>query len=107
MTHLGRVTGEHSQCIDPTGQVQNPLAYSDGRVTFTSASGDQLFATFEGTLIPTDVPGFFAAANPFEIVGGTGRFEGASGGGQVTGSLDLRVAETPIVLNLEGVLVMP
>ena len=50
---------------------------------------------------------FFSADNPFEIVGGTGRFDGASGGGRATGSLDLRVAETPIVLNLDGVLVLP
>jgi hypothetical protein len=78
-----------------------------GRVTFTSANGERLVATFAGTLIPTDVPGLFAADNPFAIVSGTGRFEGASGGGRATGSLDLRVPETPIVLNLEGELIIP
>jgi hypothetical protein len=107
MTHLGRVTGEHSQCIDPTGELQNPLAFSDGQVTFTGANGDQLFVTFAGVLTPTDVPGLLAAQNPFTIVGGTGRFVGAQGGGTATGSLDVRVPETPLVLNLHGILMLP
>jgi hypothetical protein len=107
MTHLGRVTGAHSQCIDPTGEHQNPLAFTNGIVTFTASNGTKLFATFAGVLQPTDEPGVFAAANPFQIVGGTGRFEGATGGGRATGSLDLRVPETPLVLDLDGTLVLP
>jgi hypothetical protein len=106
MSHLGRVIGVHSQCIDPTGELQDPLAFSDGRVTLTAASGDQLFLTFAGTLTPTEVEGVLGVNNPFQIVGGTGRFEGAAGGGAATGSLDVRVPETPLVLNLDGTLIL-
>ena len=106
MTHLGLVTGAHSQCIDPTGEHQDPLAFSNGIVTFTAKNGTKLFATFAGVLQPTEVPGVFTVSNPFQIVGGTGRFEGATGGGSATGSLDLRVPETPVVLDLEGTLVL-
>lgn len=107
MTHLGRVIGEHSQCIDPTGELQNPLEFSDGEVTFTGANGDQLFVTFAGVLTPTEIPGVLAAQNPFIVVGGTGRFVGAQGGGTATGSLDVRVPETPLILNLDGTLILP
>jgi hypothetical protein len=107
MTHLGRVTAEHSQCIDPTGVLQDPLTFTDGRMTVTAANGDKLFLAFAGTLIPTDVAGFFDVNNPFQIVGGTGRFEGATGGGTASGSLDVGVPEAALVLNLDGKLFLP
>jgi hypothetical protein len=107
MTHLGRVTGEHSQCIDPTGVLQDPLIFTNGQVTVTAANGDQLFLTFAGTLMPSDAPGVFNVNNPFQVVGGTGRFAGAAGGGTASGSLDVRVPETPLVLNLDGTLSLP
>ena len=54
--------------------------------TLTAANGDTLVLedTFHST--PPDAGGAFTFAGDFEVVGGTGRFAGATGGGTVTGS---------------------
>lgn len=106
-TFLGRFTGVHSQCIDPTGTQQDPLAFTDGRASFTSAKGDVLHTTFAGTLIPTSRPGVFALDNPVQIVGGTGRFAGATGTARARGEVDLTVPEGPFFLVVEGSLMLP
>lgn len=82
LTQLGAVGIAGNDCVlftPPTGVI------SDGVLTITAANGDQLFATIEGTeVLPTpEVPGTIEGA--FAIVGGTGRFEGAVGGGRFTG----------------------
>jgi hypothetical protein len=54
--------------------------------TLTAANGDTLVLedTFHTT--PPDSGGAFTFGGDFEVVGGTGRFAGATGGGAVTGS---------------------
>jgi hypothetical protein len=106
-TFLGRFTGVHSQCIDPTGTVQDPLAFTDGRASFTAANGDVLHTTFAGTLIPTSRPGVFVLDNPVNIVGGTGRFAGARGTARARGVVDLTVPQAPFSLVIVGSLMLP
>ena len=54
--------------------------------TLTGANGDTLVLedTFQTT--PPDAGGHFTFGGTFEVVGGTGRFAGATGGGAVNGS---------------------
>ena len=82
LTQLGAVTIAGNDCVlftPPTGLI------ADGVLTITASNGDQLFATIAGTeVLPTpEVPGTIEGT--FAIVGGSGRFEGASGGGRFTG----------------------
>lgn len=53
-------------------------AVFDGGGTFTAANSDQLAFTYTGDFFPGPVP---AGLGPYEIDGGTGRFEGATGSG--------------------------
>ena len=65
MSHLGKVTASWRHCapvVLPT--------YTDGQVTFVAANGDTLAGEYDGV---TD------GDWPITLVGGTGRFEGASG----------------------------
>src|SRR5256714_12912747 len=72
-THLGRWVNEGTLFFDgSTGPPFPALAI----VNFTAANGDELDITVVGTLDPSGT----AIAN-FYIVGGTGRFANASGGG--------------------------
>jgi hypothetical protein len=66
-THLGRFTREASAVLQPDGVVV-------GTLVWTAANGDQLFANLEaGFVSPT------TAVGTYTFVGGTGRFENASG----------------------------
>jgi hypothetical protein len=66
-THLGRFTREASAVLQPDGVVV-------GTLVWTAANGDQLFASLEaGFVSPT------TAVGTYTFVGGTGRFENASG----------------------------
>ena len=71
-THLGQwtVTGNPKYTPDSNGVI-----HSSGEATLTAANGDKLVFTIDGILDP--VAGIDQGV--FHIVGGTGRFEGASG----------------------------
>lgn len=71
-THLGQwtVTGSPKYTPDSNG-----VLHSSGEATLTASNGDKLNFTIDGILDP--VAGVDQGV--FYIVGGTGRFEGASG----------------------------
>ncbi len=101
-THLGN-SGWHSLVtayMDPTDPFNNP-APQYGDMTFTAADGSQLLGSFEGenVLIPG---GGFNFWGSYEIVEGTGRFEGASGSGDYFGG-----GGNPASLTFEGELINP
>lgn len=82
-SHLGRFAGE--------GEVIQNVAdgsYS-GSFVWTTASGDSIYGTFDGQLIPTETPGLFDNVEYSTIVGGTGRFAGATGSVTEGGYVDL------------------
>ena len=95
---VGRFVAQHTHCLDPA----KPGAFTDGTVRLTAANGDQLWMTYAGQLVPTGKPGVFGLDNPFGIVGGTGRFADASGGGRVTGWVDL--VQGVSILDLDGII---
>jgi hypothetical protein len=99
-THLGSLTGVHSHCLDPATGV-----FTDGRVTFTAANGDQLAGTYgPGALMPGDRPGVFTFENWTAFTGGTGRFAGATGQAWTIGSVDLALPDKPFTLQIDGAL---
>ncbi len=83
MSHLGTVTVTNNHCT-----YLGDSSVSGGQLTMTAANGDELFMTYSG--------GFelvFEGGNPvrsditleWDIVGGNGRFDGATGSGEGIG----------------------
>ena len=73
--HLGKFTVAWKVVIDFT----TPGGVATGPGVFTAANGDQLFTTLAGVGFPTDDPNVVFIVEEQTIVGGTGRFAGASG----------------------------
>ena len=84
-THLGKFTHHFEFCNDwVSGIYPGPSGYMEAY--FVAANGDSLFLHVEGQVIdgrldhhPEDVIAYFT--DPWEIIGGTGIFEGATGHG--------------------------
>lgn len=102
-THLGRFQTQMSFCVDvadlfdnnppddPMGQLVDgeSIPYWDGAGTLTAANGDELRIAIAGEILPSTDPEFdFEFADPFTFEGGTGRFEGATGGGTTLSFVD-------------------
>jgi hypothetical protein len=51
--------------------------------TYTAANGDEVLTSATLTICPTSTPGVFQSSGTFTVIGGTGRFEGASGSGAI------------------------
>jgi hypothetical protein len=89
-THMGAVNVSRTHCFSP---FNNPPIY-DGEWEAVGADGDKVYGTYEGSLTFTE---FDANGDPirgtidsqFTITGGTGRFQGATGGGSVSADYDL------------------
>jgi len=90
-THLGQwtVTGNPKYTLDNNG-----VLHSSGEAAITAANGDKLQVQIEGVLDP--IAGVDQGV--FYFVGGTGRFEGASGSANfvvninpITGGFELTV----------------
>ena len=92
-TQLGKARGPAFGILDMI-----TLTYV-GEATWASPSGDAIAITFVGQFVPTDTPGLFDNIETIEIVGGTGRFEGATGacvaGGQFNFITQLAPAPAP------------
>lgn len=80
-THLGKMTGGFEFCAcGPDG------TYDASTSKFIAANGDILYVSVQGRVVPgreDDHPDHVVSywRDPFVILGGTGKFEGASGGG--------------------------
>ena len=72
-TQLGQFTLDIPHVVDHT----NGTAI--GSYEFTAANGDTLFAVFTGQAAPTSTPGVLYIVETATIIGGTGRFAGATG----------------------------
>jgi hypothetical protein len=88
-THLGEMYGSFKFCAlgpeNPDAQTPN-RTYAPSDSYMVAANGDILFVTISGQVVtgraddhPDYVVSYFR--DPFVILGGTGRFEGATGGG--------------------------
>jgi hypothetical protein len=92
-THLGKFTTVQSHCAAPPS-----LAFTLGEFTLTAANGDQVFGTYEGEFLPLEPP-LAAIDGALTFTGGTGRFEGATGGGDASGVQNLATGEATVVLD--------
>ncbi len=87
-THLGRFSTELTFCGGAGG------VYGGAEGYLEAANGDRLFIAIESGQVILFEPGsqpYYDAyfKDPFTITGGTGRFEGASGGGMTDSLVDL------------------
>ncbi|MCM4152433.1 hypothetical protein DHD05_12595 [Arenibacter sp. N53] len=78
-TPLGNFTGNFDFCVGPDG-------YGQTDAYMVTVKGDTLFVSIAGNVIPgrlDDHPEHVTSywQDPFEILGGTGRYQGARGGG--------------------------
>lgn len=83
-THVGNCIVHFDFCIGPFSN--DSSYYGDTFAYIVAANGDSLFVSIAGAVVSTpleDHPEYVVSyfRDPFEILGGTGRFEGASGGG--------------------------
>ena len=84
MTHGGRFEGHASHCAQ-LGLAPGVVSrYTDGRTSVRTANGDVLDGRYDNG---TTDPQTGALHDTFTITGGTGRFEGATGGGEEWGQL--------------------
>ncbi|HMB61455.1 MAG TPA: hypothetical protein VKN36_00180 [Eudoraea sp.] len=95
-THLGKFTTEIFFC-------GSGFDYKNGEGVFVAANGDELYFLVPspgeiGHVVPlpyVDPLYEFQFQDPFTFIGGTGRFEGASGGGYTDSYVDLFVDGDP------------
>jgi hypothetical protein len=79
ISHLGKVSWTTEHCFQLSAGT-----FGDAEVVITAANGDQLFGTYNGVLTgPTTF------AEILIITGGTGRFTGATGTIEETGSFNM------------------
>jgi hypothetical protein len=80
-THLGRFTWASVEFVDFAANPGGVVV--DGRsFTMTAANGDQMFGTYATVGFPNEA-GNLIIHGTFTIRGGTGRFVGATGGGNL------------------------
>lgn len=92
---LGDFTFSTSTCISPGGALS--------RGTFIIDFGADMFnGNFDGGSTPTDTAGISNTAWLFTILGGTGRFEDASGTFDGTGLADARTRPTHVTIDFVG-----
>lgn len=88
ITGAGHLSGTGRSAVLATHSIDTrTLAFTDGRLAIVSEKGT-LFATYAGQFVPTATPGLFAFDAPIVIIGGTGKFAGATGSGSLTGHVD-------------------
>jgi hypothetical protein len=97
-THLGRFTLEIPHVANPVTRI------GTGRFEFRAANGDMLIASYvgEATMI---APGVLSTVDTAIIIGGTGRFENATG--TFTGNRVFTIGAAPVTGTFEGTISMP
>ena len=79
-TLMGKVSVSQQMSVNlATGE------FFDGTFAWTAANGDKVFGIYHGNMIPTSDPTVSLIDGVFTFTGGTGRFEGATGGGTASG----------------------
>jgi hypothetical protein len=107
-THAGRFAGEGSHCsqLHMTPDGPGAVTYSDGRGTLVAANGSTLSLRWDnGTSGFDPATGMHWFRDRFTFDGGTGLFEGATGGGEEGGSFsdfEAILAGTPATMWMEG-----
>jgi hypothetical protein len=98
-SHLGKSTGEGSfEKNLMTGIV------TANKCTLTGANGDQIFCAVSYKLFPTNTVNVSDLELTFELTGGTGPYEGATGSGKGTGTFDASTNKGSFTIKGLGVL---
>ncbi len=100
-THMGKLQLDFYNCTPPGSTVTGI------EMTFVAANGDKVFADYAAAGLPPVGPDpmLLEITYEFEITGGTGRFEGASGGGLIMADIEWPGFETnywPTELTIKG-----
>jgi len=101
-THLGRMTAQS------IAEVVN-LATGEGAASyrFTAANGDEVLVNFVFTAIPISATAF-SIQGVWQVTGGTGRFDGASGSGTYEGQVEFTGPASALgQFELEGTISSP
>lgn len=91
-SHLGRTVMSSRHCT-PVGDL-----ITGGNMTLVSADGSEVYIQYSGSA-PFPIPGVtevIVVDLTFDIVGGSGRFEGAEGGGTMTAHVAFEGFEDPV-----------
>jgi hypothetical protein len=100
-TQLGKARGPAFAILDLT-----TLTYV-GEATWVAANGDAISITFVGQFVPTATPGLFDNVETFEVVEGTGRFQGATGACIAGGQFDAITQSAPAPVPFKGTISSP
>lgn len=84
--HLGRMTGTGSNCTE-FSLSEDAVAIWDGIATYVAADGSAITVAYEGVQ-QTPVGGVALATTTSTVISGTGRFEGATGAWEGSGTID-------------------
>ncbi len=99
-THMGLFSETQTHCLSlATGE------FSLGQFIINGANGETVSGTYSGLLVFTS-PTTASIQGVVRITGGTGKFAGATGGGNVSGTLDLSTGEANDLL-LKGTISRP
>jgi hypothetical protein len=97
-THMGESLFVAEAWLTPNAPPPAPVPFT-GLATFTAANGDQFLTQFTGVSTPTG-PGTSRGDITHTIIGGTGRFEHATG--SLTGVAHVTVGNPTNTVNYEG-----
>lgn len=97
---LGKARGPGFSVLDLT-----TLTYV-GEATWVARNGDALRLAFTGQFLPTKTEGLFDNVENVEIIGGTGRFEGATGTCVAGGQYNFITQSAPAPAPFKGTLIL-
>ena len=110
-SNLGGFSTSQSHCLDtppPIAAGTAPVNFHDGLFTYDFAGGDTLFGDYSGTLTNAGMTGLIDTLVNFSIIGGSGRFAGATGAFQGLGTLNFAPGAPPLSsLTLNGTINAP
>ena len=93
-SHGGKITVDSTDCINPMNATT--FSFASERVVLTVSSREQIWASYAGTLTAEGPIGVIAGG--YRIVGGTGRYAGATGAGTIQGVEDMTTGKGQIQL---------
>ncbi len=89
-TTVGNFDVRMSFCVDVT-----TFEYDEALGVLTATNGDELYLDASGQVVPTTKEGYdLEFKDPFIIIGGTGKFEGATGDGMTESYVNMTTGRT-------------
>jgi hypothetical protein len=93
---IGRLAFVATDCITPAPPIFN---FGKGRFIIMTTSGDQIFASYSGQMVPTgEGTNYVFTGASFQITGGTGAYLFANGGGTLDGTEDMATGQGTLKL---------